>query len=97
MTPDFQKSLFKRVRSRFRRWNKRQCSGYVHGVADQDRDLPPSPDMIARCNYIPEDIYAVCYLYGYADALGPDAAEYPWCYGRSVIEHRWWINDSTSA
>lgn len=86
--PD-QERLFKRVRRHFRQWPKRQCSGYVHGVADQDRGLNPSEDMVSSEKYGTRDTYARGYLLGYADAHGPDVEHEHW-HVSPYIEIRWW-------
>lgn len=84
-----QEQLFKRIRRRFRQWSVRQCSGYIHGIVDQYQDLPPSPDMTESIQYTEVgNTYAIGYLYGYADALGPDAEVQSWCIGK--VECRWW-------
>lgn len=89
MTETEQQRLFKRVRRRFRQWPKQKCSGYVHGVADHERGLDPSEDMIDPTQYTESgDIYAIGYMYGYADAHGLDVEYEHWYIGR--VEYRWW-------
>lgn len=83
-----QERLFKRVKRHFRDWGKRKCSGYVHGIVDQDRGLDPSEDMIAWSGS--GDLYALGYLYGYADAHGPDAAHEYWYPFLLEMDYCWW-------
>lgn len=86
MLPEVQERLFKRVRRRFRQWDKRHCSGYVHGVADHERGLDPSEDMIAQ----QDDLYARGYRFGYADAHGPDPEHEHWYPFTPGCDFRWW-------
>jgi len=89
MTETEQQQLFKRVRRHFPRWNKRQCSGYVHGINDHERGLDPSEDMIAQQSNV-KNLYARGYRFGYADAHGPDPAHEHWYPFIPRFDYRWW-------
>lgn len=89
-------ALFERVRKRFRRWSKRKCSGYVHGIMDESNRAKPQP-CVASC--LPDEYY-VAYVYGFVDARGPDATCEEWytidpryrTVGLATfkLDYRWW-------
>ena len=94
MTEQEQIALFERVQKRFRRWSKRKCSGYVHGIVDEGSIPIPQADMLNNR----QDEYNVCYVYGFIDARGPDVLSESWfklhpvisgC-GISYPDYRWW-------
>ncbi len=93
MTPKQQEKLFRKVQARFTHWSNTQCSGYVHGVADEARFKRPHHPQVRA--FGPRRSYATGYVYGFIDARGPDAFKDPWLKGMKdrmsyAMEHKWW-------
>ena len=90
MMPADQEKLFARaLKGMWRGWETRTVSGYVKGVVDGLREIPP--DYRESSN-----AYAFGYILGYADAYGSDVIR---LYGFEFIEarYRWWENNDDSS
>lgn len=94
MTPQEQEKLFEKVRRRYKNWDFRQASGYVHGVVDGLRLNEPQPYYIRGFDEL--EPYAICYIYGFIDAYGEDAFDAAWNQefriSKTVLCYRWWEN-----
>jgi hypothetical protein len=94
VTPQQQERLFKIVRERYKGWDIKQVSGYVHGVADGLKRTEPRQVYIR--GFKKNKPYARGYIYGFIDAYGVDALIAEW--GRELnlsganIVYRWWEN-----
>lgn len=86
-----QERLFVRIRKRFKKRSKKWCSGYLHGILDEDKRKKPDRAYLGMTRHD----YNTGYVYGFIDARGTDVKQDAW-YQQLVgelghkIEPWWW-------
>jgi hypothetical protein len=76
MNPQDQEKLFLSLRAIHPQWGVRFCSGYVHGVRDEEKRRTPQVAYIQGA--VQKELYSTGYLTGFAVRRGSDAEVEPW-------------------
>lgn len=91
MSPEEQTLLYEKTRRHHPKWEPTRCSGYVHGIVDEDRLSEPQDYYLGS-----HDPYSEGYILGFIDARGPDIFLMDWFVGEYgdmgyEIDCQWWI------